>query len=70
MVLSFKQPWIIELRRERAFRALTWLLVAGVFAFFAWSIISRRYTSCYRITINSPCAADAKPGTAALPVAP
>jgi hypothetical protein len=70
MVLTFNRAWLMEVRREKLPRALTWLLLASVVAFFTWSIVSRRYTSCYRKTVNGACAADVKPGTAALPIAP
>lgn len=51
MVLTFKQPWNIAMRRERAPRAASWLLLAAIAAFFGWAYLSNQqpspYGSCY-----------------------
>jgi len=69
MVLTFNRAWLMEVRREKLPRALTWLLLASVVAFFTWSIVSRRYAKepCQFRTGPNQCAT--KPGVATLPVA-
>jgi hypothetical protein len=51
MVLAFKQPWNIELRREHLFRVGSWVLLAAVSALFGWAYLSNQkpgpYGSCY-----------------------
>ena len=75
MVLTFKQPWVVDVRREYAPRALSWALLAAMAAFFAWAYLAdglpSPYGLCYASRgVTKPCgpvtakAADAK----ALPV--
>ena len=51
MVLTLKPQWIIEARRVGVPRALSWLLLAGIGALFAWALLSNPqpspYGSCY-----------------------
>ncbi len=70
MVLAFNQPPRFRITRERMLRAGALALLAGVFAFFSWSIVSRRYTSepCQFRTGPNQCG-DNKPGVATLPIA-
>ena len=75
MVLTFKRPWLLEVRRDTAPRAFSWLLLAALAAFFAYTYLAdglpSPYGLCYESRgVTKPCgpveakAVDAK----ALPV--
>ncbi|HEX7937703.1 MAG TPA: hypothetical protein VF483_01855 [Gemmatimonadaceae bacterium] len=67
MVLTFKQPWSIELRSVHGPRAISWLMLAAIGALFAWAFLSNQkpgpYGSCYGThSYSSSC--DLPPGKA------
>ena len=53
MVLTLKQPWYIELRREHLPRALSWVLLAAMAAFFAYVYLADGLPSPYGICYAS-----------------